>query len=69
MHSFSCELFRKFEEILMKKFGKICSCLQYYLAKILDIIEVIDTTSIEKNNNTKKYSNLIQLREKLLKKI
>ena len=53
----------------MKKFGKICSCLQYYLAKILDIIEVIDTTSIEKNNNTKKYSNLIQLREKLLKKI
>ena len=35
------------------------------LPKLLDIIEVIDTTLIAKHNNTKEaYSNLLQLREK-----
>ena len=34
------------------------------LPKLLDIIKIIDTTSIEKHNNAKKYSNLLQLREK-----
>ena len=34
------------------------------LPKLLDIIEVIDTTSIAKHNNRKNQSNLLQLREK-----
>ena len=38
----------------MKKIGKYVHVYNIILQKVLDIIEVIDTTSIAKHNNTKK---------------
>ena len=57
VYSFSCEFFCKFEKILMKKFGKYVHVYNIILPKILDIIEIIDTTSIAKHNNTEKLVN------------
>ena len=41
----------------MKKFGKYVHVYNIILPKILDIIEIIDTTSIAKHNNTEKLVN------------
>ena len=38
----------------MKKFGKYVHVYNTILPNVFDIIEVIDTTSIAKHNNTKK---------------
>ena len=55
VYSFTCEFFCKFEKILMNFFsGKYVHSYNIMLPKLLDIIEVIDTTSIAKHNNTKK---------------
>ena len=54
MYSFSCEFFCKFENILKKTFGKHVHVYNIILPKVLDSIEVIDTTSIAKHNNKKK---------------
>ena len=48
----------------MKIFGKHVHVYNIIFPKVLDIIEVIDTTSIAKHSNTKNQSNLLQLREK-----
>ena len=53
VYSFSCEFFCKFEKILMNFFSKYFHVYNIILPKILEFIEVIDTTSIAKQNNTK----------------
>ena len=52
----------------MKKFGKYVHVYNTILPNVFDIIEVIDTTSIAKDNNTKKKSNLLQLMDKTSQK-
>ena len=58
MYTFSCEFFCKFEKILIKKFGKYFHAYNIILLKVFDIIELIDTTSASKHNNTKKIVKL-----------
>ena len=64
VYSFSIEFFCKSEKILIKKLGKYVHVYNIILPKVLDTIEVIDTISIAKHNNTKK-SYLLQLMEKI----
>ena len=54
VYSFSYDFcFCKFEEILIKRLVNKFIFHNIILPKLLDIIEVIDTTSIAKHNNTK----------------
>ena len=53
VYSFSCEFFCKFEKNINNFFGKYVHVYNIILPKILDIIEVFDTTSVAKYINTK----------------